>query len=184
MKIEQNVERVLISAEELSARIKELGAQITADYKGEPLTIVCILKGAVMFFAELAKEIDLPLQMDFMRVSSYYAGTKSTGAVKILLDLDEDITGRHILLVEDIVDNGNTLAYLQDYLRNRGAKSVNICALLNKPARRRKDVHVNYAGFVIPDEFIIGYGLDYAEDYRNLPYIGVLKRSVYEKSDN
>ena len=145
------------------------------------MTIVGILKGASIFFADLARSIDLPLQMDFMSVSSYGTEATSSGVVKIIKDLDADVTGRHILLVEDIIDTGITLAYLRDYLSNRGAKSVKICTLLDKPSRREKAVQVDYIGFTMPDEFIIGYGIDYAENYRNLPYVASLKRSVYEK---
>ena len=179
--LEQDVEKVLISEEELKRRIAEMGRQITQEYHGEPLTIVGILKGASIFFADLARSIDLPLQMDFMSVSSYGTEATSSGVVKIIKDLDADVTGRHILLVEDIIDTGITLAYLRDYLSNRGAKSVKICTLLDKPSRREKAVQVDYIGFTMPDEFIIGYGIDYAENYRNLPYVASLKRSVYEK---
>lgn len=179
--LEQDVEKVLISEEELKRRITEMGRQITQEYHAEPLTIVGILKGASIFFADLARSIDLPLQMDFMSVSSYGTEATSSGVVKIIKDLDADVTGRHILLVEDIIDTGITLAYLRDYLSNRGAKSVKICTLLDKPSRREKAVQVDYIGFTMPDEFIIGYGIDYAENYRNLPYVASLKRSVYEK---
>ena len=179
--LEQDVEKVLISKEELEVRIAELGCQIAEDYAGEPLTVVGILKGASIFFADLVRAVDLPLQMDFMSVSSYGSGTSSSGVVKIIKDLDADVTGRHIPLVEDIIDTGITLAYLKEYLSNRGAKSVRICALLDKPVRREKAVPVDYVGFTMPDEFLIGYGIDYAENYRNLPYVAALKRSVYEK---
>ena len=179
--LEQDVDQVLITEQQLDERIKEMGHQIAEDYQGEPLTIVGILKGAVIFFADLARAIDLPLQMDFMSVSSYGSGTISSGVVKIIKDLDADVTGRHILLVEDIIDTGITLAYLKEYLSNRGARSVKICTLLDKPTRREKAVHVDYIGFTMPDEFLIGYGVDYAENYRNLPYVASLKRSVYEK---
>lgn len=179
--LEQDVDQVLITEQQLDERIKEMGHQIAEDYQGEPLTIVGILKGAVIFFADLARAIDLPLQMDFMSVSSYGSGTTSSGVVKIIKDLDADVTGRHILLVEDIIDTGITLAYLKEYLSNRGARSVKICTLLDKPTRREKAVHVDYIGFTMPDEFLIGYGVDYAENYRNLPYVASLRRSVYEK---
>ena len=179
--LEQDVDQVLITEQQLDERIKEMGHQIAEDYQGEPLTIVGILKGAVIFFADLARAIDLPLQMDFMSVSTYGSGTTSSGVVKIIKDLDADVTGRHILLVEDIIDTGITLAYLKEYLSNRGARSVKICTLLDKPTRREKAVHVDYIGFTMPDEFLIGYGVDYAENYRNLPYVASLKRSVYEK---
>ena len=179
--LEQDVDRVLITEQQLKERIGEMGRQIAADYAGKPLTIVGILKGAAIFFADLARAIDLPLQMDFMSVSSYGNGTTSSGVVKIIKDLDADVTGRHILLVEDIIDTGSTLAYLKDYLGNRGAESVKICALLDKPTRRERAVPVDYMGFTMPDEFLIGYGVDYAENYRNLPYVASLSRSVYEK---
>ena len=179
--LEQDVDRVLITEQQLKERIGEMGRQIAADYAGKPLTIVGILKGAAIFFADLARAIDLPLQMDFMSVSSYGNGTTSSGVVKIIKDLDADVTGRHILLVEDIIDTGITLAYLKDYLGNRGAESVKICALLDKPTRRERAVPVDYMGFTMPDEFLIGYGVDYAENYRTLPYVASLSRSVYEK---
>ena len=179
--LEQDVDRVLITEQQLKERVGEMGRQIAADYAGKPLTIVGILKGAAIFFADLARAIDLPLQMDFMSVSSYGNGTTSSGVVKIIKDLDADVTGRHILLVEDIIDTGITLAYLKDYLGNRGAESVKICALLDKPTRRERAVPVDYMGFTMPDEFLIGYGVDYAENYRNLPYVASLSRSVYEK---
>ena len=181
MKLEENVERVLISEEQLQKRITELAEAITRDYEGKELTMAAILNGAVMFYTDLVRKVDLPVHFDFMRVSSYAKGTASTGVVKIHKDLDEDITGRHLLLVEDIIDSGNTLSYLKDYFLNRGAASVKICTLLDKPERRLVPVKVDYVGFTIPNEFIVGYGLDYAEDYRNIPYIGILKRSVYEK---
>ena len=181
MRQEKDIEKVLLDQETLHKRIEELAAQITKDYEDKPLTIVGILKGAVLFYTDLVRCIDLPLQMDFMRVSSYGSGTDSSGVVQIIKDLDADVTGRHILIVEDIIDSGNTLSYLNDYLLNRGAASVKNCTLLDKPSRRVKPVEVAYSGFTIPDEFVVGYGLDYAEDYRILPFVGVLKRSVYEK---
>ena len=180
MKIEENIERILITGEELQKRIAELGRQITEDYQGQQLTMACILNGAVMFYSDLVRRVDLPVHYDFMRVSSYAKGVMSTGVVKIHKDLDEDITGRHLLLVEDIIDSGNTLSYLKEYFLNRKAASVKICTLLDKPERRLVPVQVDYVGFTIPNEFIVGYGLDYAEDYRNLPYVGILKHSVYE----
>lgn len=176
-----DIEKVLMTEEEIKACVAQLGKKIAADYTDEPLTLVCILKGASVFFADVMRAIDLPLQIDFMSVSSYGNDTKSKGVVQILKDLSTDVTGRNILLVEDIVDSGNTLAYLKEYLSNRGAKTVEICAFLDKPSRREKAVEVKYVGMTMPDEFLVGYGLDYAEDYRNLPYVGVLKRSVYEK---
>ena len=179
--MKNDIEKVLMTEEQIKECVAGLGKKIAADYAGEQLTLVCILKGASVFFADVMRAVDLPLQIDFMALSSYGSGTKSAGVVQILKDLSTDVTGRNILLVEDIVDSGNTLAYLKEYLSNRGAKSVEICAFLDKPSRREKAVTVKYVGMTMPDEFLVGYGLDYAEDYRNLPYVGVLKRSVYEK---
>jgi hypoxanthine phosphoribosyltransferase len=166
---------ILIPAEDLQARIREMGAQIARDYAGQKPVLVCILKGAVMFMSDLMRAIDLELSIDFIAVSSYGKGTRTTGEVKIIKDLDEPLEGRHLILVEDILDTGLTLNYLTTNFRSRGATSINIATLLNKPARRKVEVEVAYKGFDIPDEFVVGYGLDYAERYRNLPYIGVLK---------
>jgi hypoxanthine phosphoribosyltransferase len=175
------VERILIDEETLANRIKEMGRQITEDYKGKDLVIIAILKGAVIFFSDLAKEIKLPLAMDFMAVSSYGSSTKSSGVVRILKDLDEEIEGRDVLIVEDIVDTGLTLHYLVENLLSRKPNSLKICCCLDKPSRRRAPVKVEYVGFSIPDEFVIGYGLDYAEKYRNLPFIGILSKEAYQK---
>ena len=162
----------MFSEEKVNAKIKELGEQISADYAGKQITIVCILKGAAFFACELAKRITVPVQIEFMKCSSYGNETESSGVVKITQDLDEPIRGKNILVVEDIIDTGRTMHYLLEILRQRDPESVKLCALLDKPERRVTDVKVDYTGFVIPDEFIVGYGLDYAQKYRNLPYIG------------
>ena len=172
---------VLFSEEEIDARIREMGAQISKDYAGKSVHLVGILKGATFFACELAKRITVPVTLDFMSVSSYGDSTESSGVVKINKDLDEPLEGRDVLVVEDIVDTGNTLSYLLDNLQKRGSASVKLCTLLNKPDRRIKDVDVDYTGFIIPDAFVVGYGLDYAQKYRNLPYIGVLKPEIYAK---
>ena len=169
---------VMYTEDEIDKRIAELGAQITRDYKGKEITMVCILKGAASFACELAKRIDLPMEMEYMRCSSYGNETESSGVVKIDLDLDHPIRGKHILVVEDIIDTGRTMSYLLDILKDRGPADVKLCSLLDKPDRRVVDVTIDYTGFVIPDEFIVGYGLDYAQKYRNLPYIGVIDPEV------
>ena len=171
--------QVLVTREEIAAAVKKLGEQITRDYQGKELMLVGILKGAVVFFADLVREIDLPVKMEFMAVSSYGATTKTTGVVKLVKDLTVDITGMHVLIVEDIVDSGMTLNYLKQYLATRGAASIKICTLLDKPERRRVDLKADYFCFTIPDEFVVGYGLDYDEKYRNLPDIGVLDPKIY-----
>lgn len=176
-----DVEKVLISEEDLKKRIQELGEAINHDYAGQEILMIGVLRGAVIFMADLCRAVTLPVAIDFMAVSSYGASTSSSGVVRILKDLDEDVEGRHVLIVEDIIDSGLTLKYLVENLKSRGPASINICTLLSKPGRRKVDVPVAYNGFSVPDEFVIGYGLDYAEKYRNLPFIGVLKRSVYEK---
>ena len=174
-----DLKEVLITPERLQARVAELAAQIDADYAGQDLLLVGVLKGAVMVLADLARAIRLPVEMDWMAVSSYGSGTKSSGVVRILKDLDSDITGRHVLVVEDIVDSGLTLSWLVGNLKSRGPASVRVCVMLRKPAAARMDVDVAYTGFEIGDEFVIGYGLDYAERYRNLPFIGTLAPHVY-----
>ena len=171
--------QVLVTREEIAAAVKKLGEQITRDYQGKELMLVGILKGAVVFFADLVREIDLPVKMEFMAVSSYGATTKTTGVVNLVKDLTVDITGMHVLIVEDIVDSGMTLSYLKKYLSTRGAASIKIATLLDKPERRRVDLKADYFCFTIPDEFVVGYGLDYAEKYRNLPDIGVLSPRIY-----
>lgn len=173
------IKEVLVSEEDIVKRIKVLGKQITEDYKGKNLILVGILKGAVIFMSELAKNIEIPVLIDFMAVSSYGKESKSTGEVKIIKDLDFSVEDKEVLIIEDIIDSGYTLSYLTDNLKKRGAKSVRICTLLDKPDRRKVDVPVDYTGFVIPDDFVVGYGLDYAEQYRNLPYVGALKEEIY-----
>lgn len=167
--------RVLLPEEELTARIAELGAQISKDYEGESIFLVCILKGAAMFACELAKRITVPVTLDFMATSSYEGGTVSSGVVKIKKDLDLDPTGQNVIIVEDIIDSGNTLNFLGQLFKDRGAKSVRMVTMLDKPDRREVDVHVDYTGFTIPDQFVVGYGLDYDQKYRNLPYIGIVE---------
>lgn len=165
---------VLLSEEVVDAKIKELGEQISKDYAGKEVHLICVLKGSVFFICELAKRITVPVTMDFMSVSSYGSDTKSSGVVKIVKDLDESIKGKDVIVVEDIVDSGNTLSYLLEMLNDRKPNSLRLCTLLDKPERRRKPVDVDYTGFQIPDEFVVGYGLDYAQKYRNLPYVGVI----------
>ena len=166
---------VLISADQLQARIREMGAEIARDYAGRRPQLVCVLKGAMVFMSDLMRAIDLQLSIDFIAVSSYGKDTRTSGEVKIIKDLDEPMEGREIILVEDILDTGLTLSYLTNNFRSRGATSVKIATLLNKPDRRKVKVEVAYKGFDIPDEFVVGYGLDFSERYRNLPYIGVVK---------
>lgn len=166
---------VLISQEELTARIKELGEQISKDYEGKELTLICVLKGGVMFMVDLSKEIEVPLTMDFMAVSSYGNEKVSSGIVKIVKDLDEPIGGKNLLIVEDIIDSGRTLHYLVNILKERKPESIKICTLLDKPEQRVVDVEVDYVGFTIPDKFVLGYGLDYQQFLRNIPYIGVMR---------
>ena len=175
-----DVESVLLSEEKLATRIAELGAKITADYAGKEILMIGVLRGAVIFMADLARSIKVPVAIDFMAVSSYGAGTTSSGVVRILKDLDENVEGRHILVVEDIIDSGLTLNYLLDNLKSRKPASIKLCTLLNKPERRKVDVKIDYNGFDVPDYFVIGYGLDYAEKYRNLPFIGILKPEIYK----
>ena len=167
---------VMISEEQIRARVKELGAQITAEYRDRPLVLVCVLKGSFVFAADLARAIDLPLRIDFLGVRSYGEGTESSGVVQITQDLSRPIAGEDILFVEDIVDTGLTLAHLKDLFRTRQPRSVKVCSLLHKPARARVEVKVDYLGFTIEDKFVVGYGLDVAEKYRNLPFIGVVER--------
>lgn len=167
--------KVLISEEEVDARIRELGEKISKEYEGKQIHLICVLKGGVFFMCELAKRITVPVSMDFMCVGSYGDGTKSSGVVRLAKDLDESIENKEVLIVEDIIDSGNTLYYLMDVHRQRKPASLRLCTLLDKPDRRVKDVHVDWTGFEIPDEFVVGYGLDYAQKYRNLPYIGVVE---------
>ncbi len=179
--MQNDIKDVLYSEEQIIQKVKELGAQLSTDFEGRNPLVICVLKGAFIFMSDLVKNITVPLEIDFMAVSSYGASTKSSGVVKIIKDLDVPVEGREILIVEDIIDSGLTLSYLIDVLEHRGAKSVTVVALFDKPARRTVDLQPDYKGFTLPDEFVVGYGLDYAEQYRNLPYVGILKPHVYEK---
>ena len=176
---DNDIQEVLFSEEQLKNRVREIAQQITADYQGKEIMLISVLRGSFVFMADLCRAIDLPCTVDFMAVSSYGKGTKSSGQVQITKDPSEDITDRHIIVVEDILDSGNTLSYLLKILENRHPASIRLCTLLDKPDRRVKPVEVHYSGFTIPDAFVVGYGLDYAEKYRNLPYIGILKPRVY-----
>jgi len=176
----EDIQEILLTEEEIKQRIKELGEQITADYAGKEILMVGILRGAVVFMADLARAIPLPVALDFMAVSSYGMSTDSSGVVRFLKDLDVDIKDKHVLIVEDIIDSGLTLKYLAENLKSRNPASLKICTLLNKPERRKVDVQVDYNGFTIPDHFVVGYGLDFAEKYRNLPFIGILKPEAYK----
>lgn len=177
----QDVESIMFSKEQLQTRIAELAAQLDSEYAGKTPLMVGILKGSVMFYADLLRAMTIPVEMDFMAISSYGAGSKSSGEVKLIKDLDRKIEGRDVIVVEDIIDSGYTLSYLKRMLYSRKPSSVKICALLDKYSRRVVPIEADYKGFDCEDEFVIGFGLDYAERYRNLPYIGILKRSVYEK---
>ncbi len=169
--------RVLLSEDEVNSRINEVAARINEDYAGKEIHLICILKGGVFFTCELAKRLTVPVSLDFMSVSSYGSGTESSGVVKIIKDLDEPLAGKNVLIVEDIIDSGRTLSYLIDILEKRNPSSIRLCTLLDKPERRvKKQVHVDYTCFTIPDEFVVGYGLDYDQKYRNLPYIGVVEQ--------
>lgn len=178
-KMKDDVLKVLLSEEEIKNKVQELGKIITEEYRGKNLLLVTVLKGAVVFLADLMRAIDTPAEIDFMVVSSYGSGVKSSGVVKIVKDLDVPLKDRHILIVEDILDSGLTLSYIKGILQDRGPASIRIVTLLDKPARRKADIKADYVGFEVPDDFVIGYGLDYDEKYRNLPYIGVLKPEVY-----
>lgn len=177
--LEKDIDHVLFTEEELKHRVAELAAQIDRDYEGKEPLLIGVLRGSFIFIADLMRAITLPCTVDFMAVSSYGAGTTSSGEVKIVKDLSEKIEGKDVIVVEDILDSGNTLSYLLEVLRARKPASIKLCTLLDKPDRRTKPVQVSYSGYSIPDEFVVGYGLDYAEKYRNVPYIGVLKPSVY-----
>lgn len=177
----EDIEEILISREEMNKKVMELGAQISEDYKGKDLVLVCVLKGGVVFHADLMRAISIPIDMDFMAVSSYGVSTKSSGVVRIIKDLDINIANKHVLIVEDIVDTGLTLTHLKELLKTRGPLSVKICTALDKPSRRKVPLEIEYRGIEIPDKFVVGYGLDYAEKYRNLPDVCILKPSVYSK---
>jgi hypoxanthine phosphoribosyltransferase len=177
--VHEDIEQVLITSEQIQEKIAHLAKQITDDYRDRDLLLVGVLKGAFVFMSDLARQIELPLEFDFMAVSSYGSSTKSSGVVRILKDLDYEITGRHVLLVEDIIDSGLTISYLLRYLEARGPASLDICSLFWKRGEQAVPLEVKYPGFEIPPVFVVGYGLDYAERYRNLPYIGVLKQAAY-----
>jgi hypoxanthine phosphoribosyltransferase len=177
--LHNDIQEVLYSEEVIQQKVQELGAAISRDYQGRNPLVICVLKGAFIFMADLSKNITIPIELDFMAVSSYGNTTRSSGEVKIIKDLDTSVEGRDVLIVEDIIDSGLTLSYLIDVLERRNALSVNVVALFDKPGRRTVDLNADYTGFIIPDAFVVGYGLDYAEKYRNLPYIGVLKPAVY-----
>lgn len=178
--VHKDAEYVLLSKEQIATRVKEIAKVLDEEYQGKNPVLICILKGSVVFFSDLIREMETDLAIDFMKVSSYGNGTETSGTLTVKQDLSEDIANRHVLIVEDIIDSGNTLYHLKKMLNQRLPSSVNIVTLLDKPERREVPMEPEYTGFVIEDEFVIGYGLDYAEEYRNLPYIGVLKRSVYE----
>lgn len=177
--LEKDIQEVLFSQQQLEERVTQIAQEITRDYAGQEIVLISVLRGSFVFMADLCRRIDLPCTIDFMSVSSYGKGTSSTGQVQITKDLSGDISGKHILVVEDILDSGNTLSYLLKLLEQRKPASIRLCTLLDKPDRRVKPVEVHYSGFTIPDAFVVGYGLDYAEHYRNLPYIGILKPEVY-----
>lgn len=177
--MKNDIQEVLFSEQQLADKVKELGARISADYADKNPLIVSVLKGSYVFMADLTRQITIPCNIDFMAVSSYGAGTKTTGEVQIIKDIGSKIDGRHLIIVEDILDSGVTLNFLMKVLKARGAASIRLCTLLSKPERRKVDVPIDYLGFEIPDAFVVGYGLDYAEKYRNLPYIGILKPAVY-----
>jgi hypoxanthine phosphoribosyltransferase len=179
--LQNDIVQILHTAEEIDAKVRELGAVISRDYEGRNPLLICVLKGAFIFIADLARSITVPVELDFMAVSSYGNAARSSGEVKIVKDLDTPVEGRDVVIVEDIIDSGLTLSYLIDVLERRNARSVRIVALFDKPSRRTIDLKPDYVGFVLPDAFVVGYGLDYAEKYRNLPYLGVLNPEVYQK---
>lgn len=181
MYMQNDIREILITEEQIKQKTKELGRKITEHYKGKDLVVIGILKGCVIFLSDLIREIDLPLTLDFMVVSSYGTSTKSSGVVRIIKDLEKDIQNKDVLIVEDIVDSGLTLSYLVEYLKSRNANSVKICTILDKPEKRKAQVNIDFSGFQIPDEFVVGYGLDYSEIYRNLPFVCILKPEVYTK---
>ncbi len=176
-----DIKKILISEEDIQRRVKQLGEEISRDFAGKNLLMVGVLKGSVVFMADLMRYITVPCEIDFMAVSSYGAGTSTSGVVKIIKDLSNPIEGYDVLVIEDILDSGVTLSYLLELLKTKGAKSISLATMLDKPERRKKEVKLDYKGFEVPDEFVVGYGLDYDEKYRNLPYIGVLKPEIYSK---
>ena len=178
--MKHDIERVLLTEGQLQERVGQMGEEISRDYAGKNLLLVSVLKGSVVLMADLMRAISVRCKIDFLAVSSYGSSTRTSGNVKLLKDLDHPVDGMDILLVEDILDSGLTLHYIREMLDTRGAASIKICTLLDKPERRKADIHADYVGFTIPDAFVVGYGLDYAEHYRNLPYIGILKKEIYE----
>ncbi|HAE61591.1 MAG TPA: hypoxanthine phosphoribosyltransferase [Eubacteriaceae bacterium] len=174
-----DIKDVLIDEKTLKKRVSELGKELAEEYKDKNPLVICVLKGSVLFMSDLVQSMDIPLEIDFMAISSYGSGTRSSGEVRILKDLDKSVEGRDLLIIEDIVDSGLTLSYLIRIFKDRNTNSIKVCSLLDKPERRTSEVEIDYVGFVVPDEFVVGYGLDFAERYRNLPFIGVLKEEVY-----
>ena len=181
MSMHDDIQEILVSEAELKEKVTQLGEQISRDYAGKNLLLVSILKGSVVFMADLMRAITIPASIDFMVVSSYGAGTNTSGLVKIVKDLDQNLAGKDVLIVEDILDTGVTLSKLKPMLELRNPNSIRICTILDKPSRRKADITADYQGFAVPDEFVVGYGLDYSEKYRNLPFVGVLKPQVYQK---
>lgn len=179
--MEQDIQEILYSQEYLSEIVREMGRKISEDYKGKNLLMVSVLKGSVVFMADLMRAVTIPCEIDFMSVSSYGSGTKTSGVVRILKDLDRELAGKDLLLVEDILDSGMTLSYIREMLQQRNPSSIRLCTLFDKPERRTVDLQADYSGLRVPDAFIVGYGLDYDEKYRNLPYVGILKPEVYSK---
>ena len=179
--MKNDIKEVLFSEDQIDEKVKELGARISCDYQGRSIMLISVLKGSVIFMADLMRAITIPVTIDFMSVSSYDSGVKTTGAVKILKDLDKNLDGTDIIIVEDILDSGITLSYLTKHIMNKGARSIKIATLLNKSERRQADIKADYCCFEVPDEFVVGYGLDYDQKYRNLPYVGILKPEVYTK---
>lgn len=176
-----DIKNVLFTREQLSVRIKELAGQISADFRDKDCVLVSVLKGSFIFYADLVREIDFHTTINFLRVSSYGSGAKSSAKVTFKYPMDTDVNGKHVLIIEDIIDSGNTYVFLKNYFKEQGAESVSMCALFDKPSRREADIDAEYVGFEIPNEFIVGYGLDYNEKYRNLPYVGILKPEIYNK---
>ncbi|MCF7794213.1 MAG: hypoxanthine phosphoribosyltransferase [Candidatus Cloacimonetes bacterium] len=177
--MKNEISSILVSEQEIQQKVKELAAKISKDYEGKNPIVICILKGAAMFMSDLIKHVTIPLEIDFMSLSSYGDSTKSSGVVRIKKDIDSDISGRHVIIVEDIVDSGLTLKYIDEYFLKHNCKSVKICTLLDKPEAHKTDLEIDYVGFEVGNEFVVGFGLDYAQKYRNLPFIGILKKEVY-----
>lgn len=178
----EHLKEILLSEGKIKSRVRELGEMITNDYFNEEIVLIGIMKGAIIFYSDLAREIQGRVTMDFMAISSYGASTKSSGVVKIVKDLDKDIMNKHVIIVEDIIDSGLTLSFLKENMLSRGARTLRLCVLLDKVERRSVPIDVDYCGFTIPDEFVVGYGLDYAENYRNLPYVGILRPEIYKNN--